>query len=67
MLWREAVSVSDAMVQIVAPFHDRSPKMFHGPDATLHNALHDNVEDFDLKLPCSFGLAPNKCACLGAS
>ena len=52
-LWRKAVSVSGPMVQIVVPFHDLSPKIFHGPDATLHNALHDNFEDFDLKLPCS--------------
>ena len=67
MLWIEAVSVSGPVVQIVVPFHVRSLKIFHGPDTTLHNALHDNFEDFDLKLPCSSGLAPNKCANLVTS
>ena len=62
MLWRKAVSVSGPMVQIVVQFHVHSPKMLNGPDAALHNALHDDVKDFDYMLPCSSGLAPNKCA-----
>ena len=35
--------------------------MFYTPDATLHNALDDDVEHFNSKWPCSSGLAPNKC------
>ena len=45
MLWREAFSISDPIVEIVVYFLDRFTKIFFGPDAALHNTFHEDIEE----------------------
>ena len=66
LFWREAISISGPMVQIVVPSLDRIQKIFFGP-ATLHHATLHNVLHYIVKDCLKAALAPNKCAYLVVS